>query len=111
MPRPRILPAFTWPKYEKAVLDVFTEALGRLAQETKLPQGENPLNLKLFWKCREVHTEHRRVNKGYPFIIDFDSTNQPEPDDTSESRRLKKRPDFACALFNDQATDFLSSQV
>jgi hypothetical protein len=111
MPRPKILPALTWPKYEQAVLDVFTEALNRLGQESTLPHGEEPLNLKLYWKAREVHLERLHAKKSIPFYIDFDSTNQPEPDDTVDSRRLKKRPDFGCALTNEQATDHTKSQI
>ncbi len=97
MPRPTFTPALNWPKYEHAVLDVFTEALNRLAQEPSLPQGEEPMNLALYWKCREVHLEKLHAKQSIPFVIDFDANNQPEPDDTAESRRLKKRPDFACA--------------
>lgn len=111
MARPRILPALTWPKYEKAVLDVFIEALNRLGQGSILPQGEEPMNLQLYWKCREVHHEQLQAKKSIPFVINFDSTNQPEPDDTSESRRLKKRPDFSCALTDEQAVDFRKSQI
>jgi hypothetical protein len=111
MARPRILPALTWPKYENAVLDVFIEALNRLGQENSLPQGEEPINFQLYWKCREVHHERLQAKMSIPFVIDFDSTNQPEPDDTSESRRLKKRPDFSCALTDEQATDYRKSQV
>jgi hypothetical protein len=111
MARPRILPALTWPKYEKAVLDVFIEALNRLGQENTLPQGEEPINFQLYWKCVEVHLDQLHAKTSIPFVINFDSTNQPEPDDTSESRRLKKRPDFCCALTNEQATDFRKSQI
>jgi hypothetical protein len=111
MPRPTFAPALNWFKYEQAVLSVFTEALNRLGQEATLPEGEEPINLALFWMCRQVHLEQLHANKSIPFFIDFDSTNQPEPDDTTESRRLKKRPDFACALTDEQATDFRRSQI
>lgn len=111
MPRPKLLSALTWPKYEQAVLDVFVAALDRLGQESTLPQGEEPINLKLYWKALEVHWQKLQAKQSIPFIIDFDSTNQPEPDDTSESRRLKKRPDFACAMVNEQETDYTKSQV
>ncbi len=111
MARPRLLPALTWPKYEKAALAVFTEALRRLAARKNLPQGEEPLNLILYWICREVHLEQLKAKKSIPFVIDFDSTNQPEPDDTAESRRLKKRPDFAFAITDPQAPDTRTSQI
>lgn len=111
MSRPRFSSALNWPNYERAVIDVFTEALNRLAAEVNLPQGEEPINLHVYWKAREVHLEHLRARKSFPFVIDFDSTNQPEPDDTSDSRRLKKRPDFSCALTNAQAADFRCSQI
>ena len=111
MARPQLPPALTWTKYEQAVLAVFTEALRRLAERPKLPQGEEPINLALYWLCLEVHLERLKAQKSIPFVVDFDSTNQPEPDDTAESRRLKKRPDFACAITNEQAPDFRRSQI
>jgi hypothetical protein len=111
MARPRLLPALTWPKFEQAVLAVFTEALRRLAEKPKLPQGEEPINLDLYWLCRDVHLEQLRAKKSIPFVIEFDSTNQPEPDDNAESRRLRKRPDFACAITDEQAPDSRSSQI
>jgi len=111
MATPRLSSAMTWPKYEQAVLAVFTEALRRLAQTPKLPQGEEPINLVVYWLCRGVHLEQLKARMSIPFVIDFDSTNQPEPDDTAESRRLKKRPDFACAITDEQAPDSRSSQI
>lgn len=111
MARPRITLAVTWSKYERAVLDVFAEALRRLAGRFSLPQGEEPINLELFRICVEVHFEQMQARKSIPFFIMFDSRNQPEPDDTAESRRLKKRPDFACALTNEQAPDARSSRI
>src|SRR5438105_1190778 len=111
MPRPRITPAFSWSKFEQSVLDVFTEALNRLANEPSLPQGEEPINLVLYWKCWKVHHEFMQAKKSLPFVIFFNTTNQPEPDDNVRSQRLLKRPDFACAMANPQAADYLKSQV
>jgi hypothetical protein len=111
MPRPRITPDFNWLRYEQAVLDVFTEALNRLANEPSLPQGEEPINFELYWKCRKVHHEQLQAERSIPFFILFDSTNQPQSDDTVRSRRLKKRPDSGCALTNSQAIDFKKSQI
>lgn len=111
MAGPRLKAAITWPKYEKAVLAVFTEALRRLARRSNLPQGEEPINFELYWLCRKVHYEQMQAKSTIPFFIDFDSTNQPEPDDVADSRRLKKRPDFACKLTNEQAPDEFSSQI
>ena len=111
MVRPRLNTALTWQKYEQAVLAVFAEALRRLAGRSTLPQGEEPINLELFWICREVHFEQMQAKQSIPFFILFDSTNQPEPDDTADSRRLKKRPDFGCALTDEQAPDARSSQL
>lgn len=111
MHRPRISAAFSWSKFEQSVLEVFTEALSRLASEPSLPQGEEPMNLRLFWTCIKVHHEFMEAKKTLPFFILFNTTNQPEPDDTVRSQRLLKRPDFSCALTNPQAVDFLKSQV
>lgn len=111
MSRPRLSPAITWPKFERAVLDVFTEGLRRLALKTELPKAEEPMNLSLYWLCREVHMELLNAKKSIPFVIMFDATNQPEYDDAADSRHLKKRPDFGCLLTNEQATDFRLSQI
>lgn len=111
MPRPRITPAFNWSKFEQSVLDVFSEALNRLASEPSLPQGEEPINLVLYWKCRQVHLEFMQAQKSLPFYIQFNTTNQPQPDDTVRSQHLLKRPDFACTLTNPQAADFSKTQV
>lgn len=111
MPRPTISPAFNWLRFETAVLDVFTEALSRLASEPVLTQGEESLNLRLFRLCKQVHHEQMRANKSMPFFILFDSTNQPEPDDEVRAARLRKRPDFGCALTNPQSADVEGSQV
>ena len=46
-----------------------------------------------------------------PFSIVFDSTNQPELEDSTDSPRLKKRPDFLCILINEQAINPQESQV
>jgi len=94
------------------VLAVFNQALRRLALLERLPVAEEPLNLELFWLAMQVHQELLNSAEGsYPFIIDPDSTNQPEPDDSARSKRLKKRPDFKCILKNEQASDFRYSQV
>ena len=82
-----------------------------LGREETLPQGEESINFELYWKCREIHLELIRAGKSIPFLIEFDSTNQPEPDDSNESRRLRKRPDFTCALVDAQATDYRQSQI
>src|SRR5580704_15428108 len=111
MVRPQLRPAITWLKYEQAVLAVFTEALRQLASRAKLPQGEEPLNLELWRICCEVPFHQLRAKQSIPFFILFDSTNQPESDDTVESRRLKKRPDFACVLTDEQAPDSRESRI
>lgn len=111
MPQPTIIPAFNWSHLEQAVLGVFTEALNRLAAEPSLPEGEEPINFELYWKCRKVHHEQLQAKKSIPFFILFDSANQPEPDDIVRSRRLRKRPDFGCALTNSQAIEFEKCQV
>ncbi len=112
MDRPRLSAAITWSRYERAVLAVFIQALRRLALLEQLPVAEEPLNLELYWLAIKVHQELLNSPEGsYPFTIDPDSTNQPEPDDSARSRRLKKRPDFKCLLKNEQASDFRLSQV
>jgi|GEM_PF-2703732 len=112
MPRPSLAAAMTWDKFENAVLEVFTEALRRLAKFKRLPAAEEPLNLELYWLARQFHHELLRSQKAsIPFAIIPDSTNQPEPDDSARSKRLKKRPDFSCILNNPQEADFRKSQA
>ena len=111
MPRPTITATFNWMRFEQAVLSVFTEALNRLANVPSMTQGEESINFELYRMCRQVHLEQLHAKKSIPFFILFDSTNQPEFDDTVRSHRLRKRPDFGCALMNPQATDLRNSQV
>jgi hypothetical protein len=112
MTRPRLSAALTWPRFESAVHAVFTEALRRLATRTQLESAEEPINFELYWLSREVHYEMLKSTQGsIPFAIMFDSRNQPEPDDTVRSSRLKKRPDFGCVITDPQAADFRSAQI
>jgi hypothetical protein len=112
MPRPRLSVAITWARFEAAVLEVFSEALRRLAQFQRLPAAEEPINLELYWIARKIH--HELLNSpqsSIPFSIMTDTTNQPEPDDSARSKRMKKRPDFSCVLNNSQEADFRKSQA
>jgi hypothetical protein len=91
---------------------VFTEALRRLGEYARLPAAEEPINLELYWLALKVHQELLNSKPGnLPFTITPDSTNQPEPDDSARSRRMKKKPDFCCIMKNAQAEDFRLSQV
>ncbi len=112
MTRPRLSTALTWARFEEAVHAVFTEALRRLANSSKLETSEEPINFTLYWLSREVHYEMLKSPQGsIPFAIMFDSTNQPEPDDVFRSRRLRKRPDFGCIITDSQAADFRQAQI
>lgn len=111
MARPHLHKAITWPKYEAAVLAVFEEGLRRLALRATLPRSEQPINFELLAICLDVHVEFQKNKTTMPFVIEMDSTNQPVADDVVRSKRLNKRPDFACAMFNQQATEGKASQV
>jgi hypothetical protein len=112
MTKPRLTAAITWPRYEKSVHAVFTEALRRVAEFECLPEAEEPLNLELYWVAIKVNHELRKSpDLILPFEIVFDSRSQPEPDDVAHAERLRKRPDFSCLLTNEQATDFRRSQL
>ncbi len=112
MARPRLSTALTWPRFEKAVHAVFTEALQRLGEFERLPKSEEPINLELYWLARKVHQELLLSEEGnLPFTINSDSTNQPEPDDSARSPRLRKMPDFRCTMIDAQAEDYRRSQV
>jgi len=112
MTRPRLSAALTWLRFEEAVHAVFTEALRRLANSTQLEAAEEPINYALYWLSREVHHEMLKSQQGsIPFAIMFDSTNQPEPDDTVRCSRLRKRPDFGCIITDSQAADFRRAQI
>lgn len=93
-------------------MEVFTEALRRLAQLQQLPAAEEPINLELFWLALKAHHDLLNSPQGsMPFSILAETTNQPEPDDSARSARMKKRPDFSCIIKNPQAADFRKSQV
>jgi hypothetical protein len=112
MLRPRLSAAITWAKFESAVLEVFGVALNDLALLPNLPSAEEPINLQLYWIARKAH--HEALNSpsaSIPFSIMADTTNQPEPDDSARSKRMKKRPDFSCVLNNPLEVDFRKSQV
>jgi hypothetical protein len=111
MARPRLSGALTWQKFEAAVLAVFEEGVCRLASRATLPRSEEPINFELYGMCVDVHWELLRAKRSLPFVIEFDSTNQPVLDDVVRSRRLKKRPDFACAMTNPQSPDPRQSQI
>lgn len=84
MARPRLSLAVDWADYEKAVHDVFLEALRRLAALPNLPVAEVPLNLEVYWLAQRVHQEQLLAGRcRFRFTIDHDSTNQPEPDDSA----------------------------
>ncbi len=107
MARPQLTTAVTWPRYEAAVMSVFTEALRRIAARGHLPEAEEPLNLMLYWSAREVRQEFRQSGQlKYPFEIVFDSRNQPEPGDAARAEHLRKRPDLFCLMTNDLAPDY-----
>jgi hypothetical protein len=103
----------TWGVFEAAVIAVFREALDRLSRLGTLPRAEEPINLELYWLLRQAHFDLLKANtKGMlQFVIYFDTTSQPQPDDVARSQRLRKRPDFSCTFMNPQALDFLSSQI
>lgn len=113
MARPRLRLAMTWEKYERAVLAVFAEALGRLAEEPTLPRKEPPINYKLYWLCRQVKFEHGKAKdrESVPFSLLYDTQNQPELDDAADAARLNKRPDFSCVMTDEQAPDYRSAQI
>jgi hypothetical protein len=112
MARPQLTTAVTWPRYESAVLTVFTEALRRMAGRGHLPEAEEPLNLVLYWSAREVRQEMRRSGQlKFPFEIVFDSRNQPEPGDAARTEHLRKRPDLFCLMTNDLAPDYRRAQL
>lgn len=70
------------------------------------------MNLELHREALRVHFEFSQQKLiRLPFVIITEANNQPEPDDQARSSRLEKRPDFTCALFNDQAPDVSSSQL
>lgn len=112
MAKPSLSLALSWDDYEQAVQGVFIEALRLLAKVKHLPAAEVPLNLEVYWLARRVHDAQRRAGKcRYPFTIEHDSTNQPQPDDSALAPRLRKRPDFAYNMKDEQEPDFRKSQV
>lgn len=113
MAAPKLTAALTWATFENAILTVLRDALGRLSGVAQLPRAEEPINLELYWLMRQAHLDHTRAKaKGMmQFLILFDCNSQPEPDDAARAQRLRKRPDFNCAIMNPQAPDHRTSQV
>lgn len=113
MAAPKLSTAVTWDTFETAVLTVLRDALARLTGSTRLTRAEEPINLELYWLLKRVHLDHVRAKtKGMlHFLVLFDSCSQPEPDDIARSERLRKRPDFNCAMMNPQAPDHRTSQI
>jgi hypothetical protein len=112
MARPILSKAVSWADFQSSVVEVFRTALLRLIARGELPRTEEPINLVLYWEAIAVHHEMARNGSGtLPFVILFDTPNQPSPDDTVRSRRLKKQPDFTCAMTDSQAHDPDRSQV
>lgn len=112
MARPKLTVAITWSRFEEAVQAVLIEALRRLATYANLPNGEEPMNLWLYWLAIKSHHAIANSPEGsLPFNISFDGRSQPEPDDASGDSRLLKRPDFTWLLFNQQAADPLRSEM
>lgn len=111
MTRPRLSTALTWEKFQHSVLSVFTESLRRLAARQELPRSEEPINFELLMVSRDVLFEKVQAGTCLSFLIFSDIPNQPETDDTAESRRLKKRPDFKCAITDEHAQDAGRYQV
>jgi hypothetical protein len=109
--RPKLTAAISWEIYERFVLDVFSRSLIKLSENTELPKQETPINLALYRVCLEVHYNLLQANKSIPFVIFTEANNQPLHDDTISSSRLKKRPDFICALNDYLATDANKAQV
>src|SRR5258708_1407544 len=112
MARPSLTVAITWSRFEKAVHAVLIESLCRLATYSNLPNGEEPMNLWLYWLVGKAHHAIANSPEGsLPFNVFFDGRSQPEPDDVSGDSRLLKRPDFSWLLFNQQAADPLRSEM
>lgn len=112
MARPILSKAVTWADFQSSVVDVFRIALQRLIARRELPRTEEPINLVLYWEAVAVHHEMARKGSAtLPFVILFDIPNQPAPDDTVRTKRLKKRPDFTCAMTDSQAPNPDRSQV
>lgn len=112
MTRPSLSAAVSWTTLQNDVDSVFREALVRLSRRPELPRAEVPINLELYREALQVRLEFSQRNLiRLPFVILLEANNQPESDDQARSTRLEKRPDFTCAMFNDQAPDVASSQI
>lgn len=111
MPRPDLLSAFTWNDFEDYVLTVFATALRELRKQADLPRPEVFLNRELLTHSKNAHFSLSQGGNGFPMTILLDATNQPQPDDSARAARLRKKPDFQCALFNSSAQSAEESQV
>ncbi len=86
-----------WEKFEKEVFDIIELALIYLKQEKDLPQNEEELNRKLYFKMIGANYELLRSDDKRGDCTPLnDSKNQPNIDDITREQRKReqKRPDF-----------------
>ncbi|MEA5529212.1 hypothetical protein VB638_06340 [Dolichospermum sp. UHCC 0684] len=83
-----------WTRHEKRVLEIFKLALKMLREESSLPDNENEINRKLCLLVRRANGDLQNQNQGIEWPITYESNNQPDADDVTQSTREFKRPDF-----------------
>lgn len=88
-----------WANHEKRVLEIFTLALIMLRDKPTLPLEENNLNRELYFCVNHVNGLLHRENRGIESLPTYDSKNQPDPDDETQSKREDKRPDFQWGMY------------
>ena len=99
MSQPKLSQLSLWKRHEQRVVEVLLAALSLLQSKTGLELfkfNEHRLNLKLY-RCRlNANRKLRREapTKGFDHPPVWEAQNQPDTDDTPESERIKKRPDF-----------------
>ena len=111
MSRPNLFKLDTWGRHARAVLDVFRCALISLERQSDLPEGEVPLNRKLYFRAKEENYRRSREGISLTFTIIPDSPNLPIDENAESPARESKRPDFQCVLSDSHAGLELSFTV
>ena len=111
MSRPNLFEVPVWDHLEQLVLEIFSQGLVALADETYLPRQEDFLNRRLLECCRKSNHGLRREGRGLPCPIFYEASNQPLADEEAREARLRNRPDFTCGFHDDLAENYAEADI
>ena len=104
MKRPRISGSRIWWNHELRVLNILKRALERLCLEENLDECEDSLNRRL-WRRMNDEKANLPNEEESPWLIMYESRNQPDANDTASALGEKKIPDFQCGYVDTTEED------